>query len=237
MQSLLYQRECAINDSIKVVIPTVGEVIDHESSYYGLVTLLTAVPMDLAAQLDDAGIDFTTINEWDLFLLLFRGVQMQDTSLVLGDLDLKPFELAVNNQNGNVVLLDEARDIVIDRAVYERIADMLRRIHHLEKNTKRPANKAAKDYLIKRARDRMKQRRNRELPSQIEPLIIALVNTEQYKYNFEETRNLTIFQFNQCVRQIVKKVHYDNLMHGVYAGTVDTKALSHDDLNWLNNKN
>ena len=45
--NLLYQRQIKINDDIQVIIPTVGEVIDDEDSYYGLVSLLTAMPIDL----------------------------------------------------------------------------------------------------------------------------------------------------------------------------------------------
>ena len=63
-----------------------------------------------------------------------------------------------------------------------------------------------------------------------------MVNAEQFKYDFESVRNITIYQFNECVRQIVNKVNYDNRMHGVYSGTVNAKELSQADLNWLTRK-
>ena len=63
-----------------------------------------------------------------------------------------------------------------------------------------------------------------------------MVNTEQYKYGYESTRDLSIYQFNESVRQIIKKVDYDNRMYGVYSGTVSAKDLSQDDLNWLTHK-
>ena len=90
--------------------------------------------------------------------------------------------------------------------------------------------------MLKRARDKMKRHRNRKEASQLESLIIAMVNTEQYKYDFEGTRELSIYQFNESVRQVIKKVDYDNRMYGVYAGTVNVKDLSQDDLNWLTHK-
>ena len=234
--NLLYQRQYAINDSIKIVIPTVGEIIDNESEYYGLVSMLTAMPIDLMVRLEDAGIDFTTINEYELFLLLFAGLQQQDTSLVFGDLDLSKFEIAVNQQNGAVVLRDEENDITIDRAIHGQISGVLRKIHHLEKNRRKPANEEAKKYMLKRAREKMNRQKNRKQESQLETLIIAMVNTEQYKYDFEGTRELSIYQFNESVRQIIKKVDYDNRMHGIYAGTVSVKDMSPDDLNWLTHK-
>ena len=72
--------------------------------------------------------------------------------------------------------------------------------------------------------------------SQLESLIIAMVSTEQFKYNFEEVKKLTIYQFNESVRQIIKKVEYDNRMHGIYSGTINAKDLNKDDLNWLTHK-
>lgn len=109
-------------------------------------------------------------------------------------------------------------------------------IHHLEKNRRKPANPEAKEFMLKRARDKIRRHNNCTEASQLESLIISMVNTEQYKYNFEETRDLSIYQFNESVRQVIKKVDYDNRMYGVYAGTINAKELSQDDLNWLVHK-
>lgn len=234
--NLLYKKQYEINDSIKIVIPSVGDIIDNEDNYYSIITVLTAMPIDLMVPLDDAGIDYTEINEYDLFLLMSAGLKAQDTHLVFGDLDLTKFEISVNQQNGKIVLYDAEDDIVIDRATHARIAGVLRKIHHLEKNRRKPANKEAKEYMLKRAREKMRRNRNRKQESQLEPLIIAMVNAEQYKYDFEGTRELSIYQFNESVRQVIKKVDYDNRMYGIYAGTINAKELSQDDLNWLTHK-
>lgn len=232
----LYKRTLRINDKINIYIPTVGEIIDNEDSYYNLISILTAMPIDFMVQLDDAGIDFTSINEYELFLLLFVGLQSQDTSLIFQDLDLTKFRFDENPENGMMTVFDEENGIRIDRAIHNQISTVLRKIHHFEKNRRKPANKEAKEYLLKRAREKLKRKRYRHEDSQLESLIIALVNTEQFKYNFEEVRELSIYQFNESVRQIVKKVDYDNRMYGIYAGTVNPKEFSQDDLNWLVHK-
>ena len=234
--NLLYKHEYAINDKIKILIPTIGEILDKEDEYYGLVSLLTAMPIDLMAQLDDVGIDFTQITDYELFLILFEGIKSQDTSLIFGDLDLSKFERAVNEQNNAMVFVDREHDIIIDRAIYGRISAVLRKIHHLEKNHRKPANDEVKKYLLERERVKLKRRRNRTTQSQLEPLIIAMVNASEYKYDFEGTRNLTVYQFNESVRQVIHKVDYDNRMLGVYTGNLSTKELSQDDLNWLHTK-
>ena len=194
------------------------------------------MPIDMMVQLDDIGVDFTTINEWELFLLLFGSIKERDTSLIFGDLSLSQFQPAINVQNNTVMLIDKSTGAKIDRAIHGQIANILRKIHHLERNNRKPANGDAKEYMIRRAREKMRRQSKRVTDSQLEGLIVALVNTEQFHYGFEGTRELSIYQFNESVRQVIKKIDYDNRMHGVYAGTVSAKDLSQDDLNWLTHK-
>lgn len=234
--NLLYKQEYAINEHIRIQIPTVGEVLDNEDDYYTMVTMLTAMPVDMMVQLDDIGVDFTAINEYELFLILFNALKDKDTSLIFGGLDLKPFRSAVNPQNNRVVLRNKETGVVIDRGIQGQIASVLRKIHNLKRNNRKPANQEAREYMLQRAREKMRRRSKRVNDSQLEELIVAMVNTEQYHYGFEGTRELSIYQFNESVRQVIKKIDYDNRMHGVYAGTVNAKELSQDDLNWLTHK-
>ena len=230
--NLLYRDRVEINDYISVMIPKVRDVLEHEEEYYRLVLALTAMPYDMMVQLDDLGIDFTEIDEYELFLLLFQGLRSEDTSLIFGDLDLSTFDTAANHKNHTVILKNED-GIVIDRAIYSKIADTLRRIHHLEKTLKKPGNEEAKEYLLQRTRKKLARRKNRKTMSELESLITGMVNAAEYKYNYETTLDLSIYQFNQSVHQIMNKVDYDNRMRGVYAGTIDAKRLSEDELSWL----
>ena len=233
---LLYKDFVPVGDRIKVRIPKLREIIEKEDEYFGMVSTFTATPYDFMAELDDIGIDFTELNEFDLFMLLSIGLAESDMSLLFEDLDFSLFERAVNEQNGNLVLIDREHDIVIDRGVLAEIAMALRKIHHIEPSRKKPGNEEAKKYMIERARKKRARNRKRNAASQLEQLIVALVNTEQFKYNYESVLDLSIYQFNESVAQVVTKIDYDNRMHGVYAGTVDIKHMSQDDLTWLSHK-
>ncbi len=236
MESLLFKDSIHINDFIEVRIPTVEQILQNEDQYYGIVSSLVATPFDMMVQLDDIGIDFTKIDDYELFLITFQTIRSQDVSLIFGDLDLSGFELAINEENQTVVLLNKNTGVIIDKSIAFQIAQALRKIHHLERNRKKAANDEARKFLIERARAKLKRQQRKGHSSQLEPLIIAMVNTEQYKYNYEETKALSIFQFNESVVQIVKKIDYMNKMHGVYSGTVSVKDLKQEDLNWLTHK-
>ena len=234
--NLLYKDFYDVNPFIRIQIPRVGDVLDHEDEYYGAVSILTAMPVDMMVQLDDIGVDFSTINEWELFLLLFSSLRAMDTSLIFGELDLSKFRPAVDTKTSEVILVDQDSGAKIDRLIYDQIGAVLRKIHNLKRNTRKPANDEARKFMMQRARLKLKRSRKRASSSQLEELIVAMVNSEQYHYGFEGTRGLTIYQFNESVRQVIKKTEYNNRMYGVYAGTVNPKELSQDDLNWLTHK-
>lgn len=231
--NLLYKREYEITDKIRVHIPEVRQVLDHEDEYYNLISLFTSMPIDFIAELDDAGIDFTKINEYELFLYIFPAIVKMDTSILFGDLDFKKFRYATNEDTGRTVLVDCENDIVIDRVVHMKIADTLRKVHHLEKNSKKPANEEAKNYLLDRAKRKRSRKKKRSSFSYIESLIVSAVNTSEFKYDYDSVQYLTIYQFNESIKQIARKIDYDNRMHGVYSGTIDVKELKQDDLSWI----
>lgn len=234
--SLLYKKYVDISEKIKVHIPSVGEIMDDEDNYYKLLLLLTATPFEMMVQLDDMGIDFTSLNEYQLFCLLFPAIQNSDTHLVFGNLDLSNFKYVTGKDSDEILLFDEAQDIVIDKTVHRKIGRVLQEINFIEKKNKKPGNEEAKRYLLEKARKKQQRLSSKPQKSQLEDLIVAMVNTKEYHYDFETTRNLSIYQFNASVRQIIKKVNFDNTMIGCYSGTVNMKDINPDQLNWLNNK-
>lgn len=235
INNLLYQTEHQINEHISIKIPTIGDVIKDEDSYYSTISMIVATPYDMMVQLDDNNIDFAKINEWDLFCLLFKELQTRDVSLIFNDLNLCDFETAVNKQNGNIVLLNKKNGAVIDRAIHDQICRFLRQVLGIVKNDKKPANDEAKKFMIERARKRLKRRMRQPQKSELENYIIALVNTSEFPYDYESVLKLTIYQFYASLHQIIKKIKFDNLMIGCYAGTVNMKEIDQKELSWISN--
>ena len=234
MPKLLYADRYNINDKIYVRIPTVGEVLENEDSYFEIVYSIVATPYDLMVQLDESGIDFTKITSFDLFCLLFGHLKEMDVSLVFGDLDLTKFKTAVNNQNGNFVLRDEENDIIIDRAIHGQICACLRKLLNIPKTEKTPGNEEARIYMLEKARKKMKRKKRQKQPdSQIEDLIVALVNTAEFPYNYESVKDISIYQFYASLKQVTHKVKFDKTMIGVYAGTVQFDKLDMDERSWI----
>lgn len=214
-------------------IPTVDEILEDEQHYYHLVSSLTATPYQYMVQLDDYGIDFTQIDDFELFMMLFPAVAREDTRILFGDADLSDL-IRRNPENGAPSLYSSKNDLTIDELVYNRIADLIRKVNCLKRETRKPGNEEARKFRIDLERKR--QRRNAHKPYEpyLEKLVVALVNRPEFKYNYEQTGQLTIYQFSQSFEQIKTSINFDNMMTGVYTGTIDmSKVKDRSCLSWV----
>lgn len=234
--NLLRVRDYEINDKIAVHVPTVDEIFEFgDQKYYSIVQTLIATPFDLMVELDDIGIDYETITDYQLFLLMMESIAANenDTSILFGNLNLKKFQEADNLQNGEKVLWDKDNDIIIDQMIALEICNAIRKIHFWEAPIGRAGNAEGKMYLIER--NRLKKRRLARKPykSFLEGIIISLVNTEEFKYDYESVMDLSVYKLNASWRQIQKKKHWEQTMNGAFFGTVDLNKIDLAKLSWL----
>ena len=233
-RSLLKLSSVDIIPNLSVRIPTVGEILEDEQHYYSLISSLTATPFQYMVQLDDIGIDFTKINDYQLFMILFPACAKGNLKILFGDTDLSDIIMRSNPANNTPVLYSPSNDITIDEFVYGRIADCIRKINNLTKENRKPGNDEAREFRIKLERKRQKRNANKPYEPYLEKIVVALVNRPEFKYNYEQTENLTIYQFIQSFEQIKTSINFDNTMIGVYAGTVDTSKIKDKScLSWL----
>lgn len=233
-KSFLKLSSVDIVPKLSVRIPTVGEILDDEQSYFNLISSLTAIPYQYMVQLDDLGIDFTQITDYQLFMMLFSSFAQGDMKALFGEIDLSDISVHLNNQNNTQILYSPKNDIIIDELVYTHLVEVIRRINNVEKFKGKPGNEAARKYLIDKERKRQKRRSNKPYEPYLEKLVIALVNSPEFKYNYEDVLDLSIYKFNQSFKQIQTRINFDKTMIGVYAGTVDTSKLNDRScLSWL----
>lgn len=238
-KSLLYADHIEITDKISVRIPTVGEILEDEQKYYSLVSSLTSSPFQCMVQLDDMGINYTEVTDYQLFQMMFVMLSTTDMSILFGDLVTNGYQLYKDTSNDTDVLYNETTgtDYKIDEFVYIKIADAIRKINNLEKDNSKPGNEEAKRYLLKKARKKQKRNANKPYEPYLEKMVIALVNRPEFKYNYEETMEMSIYRFNQSFKQIQTSINFDKTMIGVYAGTVDTsKMADKSSLSWISIK-
>ena len=244
--SLLNKTKFKVNDNITVHIPTLGEIRgdspklygtdEDEANLYSLVSLFTSTSSDIMLELDEAGMDFTKITDFQTFLILFGGMPKkvldEKSSLMFENINLADFKVSLSTINDLPILYDEEHDITIDELIYMQLSTIFCTVYSIEKRHRKPGDTTAKEYIIERQKVKAKRRKKQKYHSRLDKQVIALVNNSNFKYDFDTVENLTIYNFMCSLKQIVKKYQVDNLNSGIYAGTVNAKGLG-DKLNWL----
>lgn len=235
----IYSRSIDLTPQIQIRVPTVGEVMKEEETYLSLVSVLTSSPFQYMVHLDDMGIDYATITSYEMFLELFPLCTSNDLSILFGDIKTNDFDVFKNPQNGTKVIYSPSQDLIIDELIYNQLSDLVRKMNLLKKDRRKPGNKEAREYLLEKERKKIKRReRNRKArgysESEFEKVIIALVNNKDFKYDYSSILDLSIYAFYQSFNQIQTNINFNNVMRGVYAGTVDVSKLKDKScLSWI----
>lgn len=240
-RSLLNQSSVQITDQLSLRIPTVGEILENESAYFSLVSIMTSTPFQYMVQLDDLGIDYTKITDYEMFQIFFPVYAKQDISIVFGDLDLSDIGMYHDHSVDLDVLYSPSTDTKIDEFVYFNMARCMRQVNLLKYERKKPKGEKNKKYFLEKERRHLKNlevmRKRKEFEqSEFEKLIVALVNNNHFKYDYNSVLTLPIYNFYQSFQQIQHEINFNNVMRGVYAGTIDTNKLQDRSvLSWIKN--
>lgn len=225
-----------INSHITVYHPTLGDIRNYgEHEYWQLVSMLTSTSYDVRFQLDDMGFDYEDIDDFTVFCMMARLYSPEDTRIVFGDLDLTQLSPVFDGEDA---MLENADGTIrIDRIIYELIVKQLRDINGLKRNYKTAGNKKAREFHMKEERrwleEAAKRNAGKEPESTLTPLISALVNNGDFKYDYNTVWQLPIYAFMDAARRISKIMNYRNVMFGIYSGNVDSKKIPKSQLNWM----
>ena len=152
-------------------------------------------------------------------------------SLILKDIDLADFEEYESDKNDETILYDKEHDITIDRFVYARIVDAVRKIHGFKRNNEIPANEITKMDLIDDARDDAMAAAQKPYKSVLQPLISALaVKTGQL--GNDSIWNTKINMFFDSIKRINKIQDATLLLQGAYSGFASLKGVDKTRLDW-----
>ena len=222
----------SINDKIVIKQPTMRDVTDMgEQEYFSMVHTITANPTSMKVQLDSIGIDWNEIEDFDLFMMLAPNMNKEQTSILLGDLDLSALRPYRNHENGDIVLANPESNIIIDKLIYQRIVDYIRKMHNIKAEVKHAKNKFTKKAMIEYDRQQMVANAAKEYKSYFVPVISTL----QCKMGWTKDYilNMGIVEYFEIVARMQIINNADHLLSGVYAGTIDIKKINKKELNFM----
>lgn len=244
-----------INDKITIKIPSVNQIIDFgENRYFNAVYTFTSVGADLKWQLWDLGIDYTTIEDYKLFIniisrfvsskkILYKDIitnpenynrkfseheldemLVNPMELIFNDIDFADFNIYEINKTKQQILYNKEKDITIDRLTYSRMVNVIRIIHGFTRNNQKPANEKTKMDLIEDARDEALMSQNKPVKSVLKPMISTL-QVYSGQCGDKQIFNMPISMFFENVKRINKIQDAKSLMQGAYSGFANLKDI------------
>lgn len=254
--------EIEITDKIIIKQPTIEELRKFgEKEYFSATHSLCGTPSDFIWQLWDMGVDFTEIDEYDLFLDLIkfmvssRKKQYEELQLEenreereklseeeLSKMLINPLELITNIdfgdfvgyklENGDRILYDEIHDITFNRVTYIKMVEVVRKIHGFKKNMLKPANSVTKMIMIEDAYEDYQIAKDKKYESPLKPLISTMI--VKLKLKPSDIMSMNINMFFDIVSRIGHVQNAEMLLSGAYSGFGSLKKVPKDKLNIFN---
>lgn len=218
--------------------PLLSEIRDMgEREYYGMVSTFCATPSDYKSILyDNFNTDYEAISDYDFFLMLWVTLASsgnKDISLILPGCKTEDFSIVQDKATDTISLVNRENGIIINEVTYAILVDNLRKLHGFEKHVDIAGNESTKAYLINKARKEIQRKKNDEYKPVLTPLISAMVNCGDFKYDHHTVWGLTIYQFMDSVKRIQKRDNSQHILTGIYTGNIDGKKIPENSYNWL----
>jgi hypothetical protein len=221
-----------INDKIKVLQPNLRQVLEFgERQYFSVIQTLCSTSSNMKSQLADMGLDWETIEDFQMFMMLAQSLDKEKTKLVLGDIDLSKFKIFENKENGEPVMFDQENDIIIDRLIYLRIVEYLRRVHGLTRAYDRTKNRFVHEMAIEMDREEIQSNAKKPYKSFLWPLISSVKARQGYTKQY--ILDMQLFEIVHEANRLQVIVQTDAVLTGAHCGMVDTKKIPKESFNWM----
>lgn len=229
--SLYFGEPYAVNDYITITLPKIGEVVKYgERQYYSMIQTITAIPSDMKSQLFDMGLDWTQVEDFQLFMMLAPTLPKDKTYILFGDLDFQAMRPFQNKQNGAVVLFNPQTNAVIDELAYGKMHAYLCSAHNLTKKVEKAANEFTKKFMIEEDRQKIAYNQKQPYKSFLRPLISAVKC--RMGYTLDYVKNMGLYEFMDDLNRLQVIVNADALLQGSYSGMVDTSKIPKKNFDW-----
>lgn len=176
-------------------------------------------------------LDWTQIQDFELFCMLSQTMTPDKTGIIFGDLDFSKMKPYRHPQNDEIVLADKEAGVMIDKLIYMRMMIFLRKLHNITPKPEKAKGKRAKQAMIDEDRRNREFNKDKPFKSYLLPLISAVKVRQGYTRDY--IKNMGLYEFFDDLARLQIVYNSDHLMSGIYSGSVDAKKIRKEELNWL----
>lgn len=231
--------------TITVYSPTIGDIVRiGEKRFYQNLNYFIANTTQYRYILWQMGIDWNTISDFQLFVMLYQQADSEVTKLMFGDLDFSKFQPLSkvkdeNDETGELVLWNDEDQIEINADVHNHFSQYLREVfgtHPEEKFTEDPILKQwyiTKDRRAIENAKKLEEAGKGKKAASIKAVISALINHPGFKHKLSELRDVGVAEFYDSVKRLQVYEQSTALMKGMYSGFIDGSKIKSEDYNFM----
>lgn len=233
---ILVGKPLKFEDGITFEQRILKEILDiDEQKYLTYCSFFHTKPNDVMVELDDQGIDFEEIGDYELFIMMTMG-RLDEFNKAMDFFARKKGHNFKGYKTENGVILcsiDEKakKKQVINEDKYKEISDFIIASNCFKKKAKEKfRNSRVKKLMIESERRsrKIKERNPTKEGSMKETFPNYISSIMWYTYgnlSYEKILNMTVYQLMDGLARIGKIQNYNNLMNGHYSGTIDINKL------------
>lgn len=239
---LYFGEDYKINDKITIHQPTIQNILDMgEENFYATIAPFTSNTTSLRVQLYDLGIYWNDITDFELFSLLIKTLDFNNTKIFFGDFDITSFDLKVKLDSNNIeklILFSEKIDYEIDEETYLKIRDYFCFMFNVKLENEIVKSKSLGAEIIAKERaDMAKKRAELKGTTSLIQMISFALNHPGFKYKKNELRNIGYVEFMDSIKRLQVYESTKALTHGSYSGFCDVSKVPKEEFNFMRNVN
>lgn len=226
---------------ITITPPYMGQIIDFgETRFKSTLNIFISNSTMYRSLLWEAHKDWNETTDYELFLMIYKGIDIEAGKLLFNGLDFSKFKPSLRTIDDKPIpiLYNEEDKIEINEDVYEHIHQYLQTLFNSfpeDEFTKDPMLK--KWWIDKDKRETARQvekKNNGEIETtSIQPLISACVNHPGFKYKLNELKEVGVAEFYDSVKRLQVYENTTALLKGIYGGMVSAKDIDADATNFM----
>ena len=228
-----------VQGQITIYSPTIGNIVElGEEKFYSTLNIFTTNTTAYRLMLWENDIDWNEISDFQLFMMLYKGIDLEASKLIFKDLDWSKFLMyekkLPDSEEVEMILYNPEDEIEINEQVYYHISQYLRNVFNIFPEEKITTQKTLKQWYINKDKRELENKKTKEEEqTSILSLISACINHPGFKYNLQQLKKVGVAQFYDSVKRLQVYENTTACLKGMYSGFVDGKKLHAEDYNFF----
>lgn len=215
--------------------PILDEVCEYgERNFFTVASLMCAIPTDYMSELDEQGIRYEELDDYMFFITsLFQSLTDEDVKIFYPNMRPSKMDLYQDNATKEIFRKDAETGVRLDKSTYLEMVETLRTIFGFKAQPKIPGDELTRQKMIQY--DKLKKNRAKRKPTNNEstlfPLVSAMVNCGDFKYDHETVWKMPFFAFMDSVRRVSVVRAANQISTGGYFGVNLSECKKY--LDWM----